>query len=383
METDVSNNDRLFYNDGGRSAAGFKGRTGDCVARAISIAGGKPYAEVYKRLADGQASIGAKRSARNGVLTEASWFKKYMNELGFEWVSGNSKRLSADELPPGRIICDVRRHYVAVIDRVMHDTGDSSKWGTRKVRGYWRQKGAIANDDTRQPNEHSKVVARVSALLAKTLDNGCTEAETIAAMEKAAQIMAAHDIAEGDLQQNHDEDVVTRYTGNIDPFKVRWNLCSAVAAFTHCRAWRQVYDKTIVFCGLESDTEFAEWLLGALADFVLREIESHLAERRRNGVPCSRTISASFMHGMTSRISDRLRELSAQWIPSTGKDVAVSPTARVEAFMKEEGIKVETASSNYFAASQDCYAAGKAAGNRASFAKPVSGAGATLRLGKN
>jgi hypothetical protein len=86
------------------------------------------------------------------------------------------------------------------------------------------------------------------------------------------------------------------------------------------------------------------------------------------------------MHGMTCRISDRLRELSAQWIPSTGKDVAVSPTARVEAFMKEEGIKVAV-SSNYFAASQDCYAAGEVAGNRASFARPVS-SGGPLRIGK-
>jgi glycerophosphoryl diester phosphodiesterase len=380
METDVTN-DSIFYNDGGRSAAGFKGNAGDCVARAISIAGGKPYAEVYKRLADGQASIGRRRSARNGVSTDAPWFKKYMSELGFEWVAAYSKHLSADELPPGHIICDVGRHYVAVIDRFMHDTGDSSRWGTRKVRGYWRQKGAIANDDTRQPSEHKKVVGRVKALLAKTLDNGCTEAETMAAMEKAAEIMAAHDIAEGDLQQKRDEHVVTRHTGNIDRFKVRWNLCSAVATFTHCRAWRQVYDKTIVLCGLESDTEFAEWLLGALADFVLREIESHLAERRRNGLPCSRTVSASFMYGMTRRISERLLELSAQWIPSTGKDVAVSPTARVEAFMKEEGIKVATVSSNYFAASHDCYAAGKAAGSRASFARPVS-SGGPLRIGK-
>jgi hypothetical protein len=140
MEPDMIN-DNIFYNDGGRSAAGFKGNAGDCVARAISIAGGKPYAEVYMRLADGQASIGRRRSARNGVSTDARWFKKYMNELGFEWVDACNKHLSADELPAGRIICDVGRHYVAVIDRFMHDTSDSSRWGTRKVCGYWRPEG--------------------------------------------------------------------------------------------------------------------------------------------------------------------------------------------------------------------------------------------------
>jgi hypothetical protein len=378
METEVIN-ENIFYNDGGRSAAGFKGRAGDCVARALAIATGRPYAELYSRLSDGEASLGRRRSARHGVSTDALWFKKYMHELGFEWVDC-SKHLSPDELPAGRIICNISRHYVTVIDRVIHDTGDSSRWGTRKLRGYWRQRVAIANDDTRQPSERTKVVGRVKALLAKTLENGCTEAETMAAMEKAAEIMAAHDIAEGDLQQQLDEHVVTRHTGNIDPYKVRWNLCSAVATFTHCREWRQRYDKTIVLCGLEGDTEFAEWLLGALGDFVLREIEGHLAERRRNGLPCSRTVSASFMYGMTGRISERLRELSAQWIPCTGNDVAVSPAARVEAFMKEAGIKVAM-SSNYFAPSQDCYAAGKAAGNRASFVRPIS-SGGSLRIGK-
>ena len=34
---------RWQYNDGGRSAAGFSGKTGDCVCRAIAIATGKPY----------------------------------------------------------------------------------------------------------------------------------------------------------------------------------------------------------------------------------------------------------------------------------------------------------------------------------------------------
>jgi hypothetical protein len=38
------------FNDGGRSAAGYKGSTGDCVVRAIAIATCKPYTEVYDAL---------------------------------------------------------------------------------------------------------------------------------------------------------------------------------------------------------------------------------------------------------------------------------------------------------------------------------------------
>ena len=41
---------RLIENDGGRAKAGYKGITGECVVRAISIAIEKPYQEVYDNL---------------------------------------------------------------------------------------------------------------------------------------------------------------------------------------------------------------------------------------------------------------------------------------------------------------------------------------------
>jgi hypothetical protein len=34
---------KFRYDDGGRKAAGFKGRAGDCVTRAIAIAAQLPY----------------------------------------------------------------------------------------------------------------------------------------------------------------------------------------------------------------------------------------------------------------------------------------------------------------------------------------------------
>ena len=34
-------------NDGGREQAGYKGLTGDCVARSIAIASGRDYQTVY------------------------------------------------------------------------------------------------------------------------------------------------------------------------------------------------------------------------------------------------------------------------------------------------------------------------------------------------
>lgn len=125
------------YNDGGRAAAGFKGSTGDCVTRAIAIATGLPYQQVYDDLAAGTASekhtkhsgrISGVRTARSGIHTSRQWFKDYMTQLGWKWTptmgigTGCKVHLDADELPKGRLIVSVSRHYTAVIDGVIQDT---------------------------------------------------------------------------------------------------------------------------------------------------------------------------------------------------------------------------------------------------------------------
>ena len=39
---------RYTYDDGGRAASGWKGKTGDCACRAITIATGMDYDDVYE-----------------------------------------------------------------------------------------------------------------------------------------------------------------------------------------------------------------------------------------------------------------------------------------------------------------------------------------------
>ena len=139
------------FDDGGRKAAGFRGLAGDCVTRAVAIATGRPYAEVYAALSQGQQEQRRgkrrvrSRSARDGISTRRLWFKRYMHSLGWTWVptmaigSGCRVHLKADELPAGRIIARVSHHYVAVIDGVVHDTHDPMRAGARCVYGYWRR----------------------------------------------------------------------------------------------------------------------------------------------------------------------------------------------------------------------------------------------------
>jgi hypothetical protein len=137
------------YNDGGRRAARFKGSARDCVARAIAIAMQKPYKEVY----DAMNNLGrleyvgkhqrGKSSARSGVYKK-TWHY-YLKVHGWKWTptmrigQGCRVHLRADELPTGRLIVQVSRHLVAVIDGVIYDTHDPSRGGTRCVYGYFQK----------------------------------------------------------------------------------------------------------------------------------------------------------------------------------------------------------------------------------------------------
>jgi len=151
------------YDDGGRKDAGRKGHTRDCVARAITIASGKPYAEVYEALAAGTGNQRATsrtgkrtRTASKGINTSRKWFKDYMHTLGFRWTptmgigTGCTVHLLEGELPSGRLVVAVSGHYTAVIDGVIRDTHNPSRsvmhyresdgkiWiSHRCVYGYW------------------------------------------------------------------------------------------------------------------------------------------------------------------------------------------------------------------------------------------------------
>lgn len=129
------------YDDGGRAAAGFKGLTGDCVVRAIAIATGQPYQDVYDAinyLASSERKGKRKRgvsSSRSGVYRRT--YQKYLEHHGWTWTplmfigSGCKVHLVSEELPTqGTYILSLSRHLTTLIDGVLHDTHDPRRGKT-------------------------------------------------------------------------------------------------------------------------------------------------------------------------------------------------------------------------------------------------------------
>ena len=139
----------FVFHDGGRVAAGYRGKAGDCVTRSIAIATGKAYQQVYDALNQFAETerIGKRKrkrsNSRTGVFRKT--YQSYLESLGWQWTStmsigsGCQVHLRASELPPGPFIVKVSRHLTTVIDGVLYDTYDCSRAGTRCVYGYFSQ----------------------------------------------------------------------------------------------------------------------------------------------------------------------------------------------------------------------------------------------------
>ena len=113
---------RWVKTDGGRKAAGHKGDAGDCTIRAISIALGLDYQEVWDEF---DSPI---QSPDNGVHGRES--SSFLEDRG--WTASPVGRCTvaeaADKWRTGIIDCSLLGdgHFVAIIDGKIYDTWNSS-----------------------------------------------------------------------------------------------------------------------------------------------------------------------------------------------------------------------------------------------------------------
>jgi hypothetical protein len=233
-------------------------------------------------------------------------------------------------------------------------------------------------------NDRNSLLDKVRALMSKTAENGCTEHEALAALDKARALMDAYEITDAELQLTKAETAILRSEppGSRDPHGLKRGMASAVARFCDCRVWRG--SNGLVFCGLQSDAQFATWLLDNLTSFVQAELVKHLIGNIGDGRE-RRLVTASFAMGCTARISARLNALveqSAKVAGTNSRALVVTKAGLIADTMAKHGIKLGKARSSRRQVDRGAFAAGAAAGDRASFGRPVSGNGATRRIGR-
>jgi hypothetical protein len=227
-------------------------------------------------------------------------------------------------------------------------------------------------------NNRESLLDKVRALLSKTTDAGCTEAEALAALTKAQAMIDAYEVTDEELALTKEEKAILRSVEVRDPLFIRRRIMFAIEKFTNTEAWyrsisRGHYNRTI--CGLPADIDFAEWLIESLTQFAQSELATFLMGFAGTGRD-RQSATRSFVMGCIHRIQDRLEELAkprpAQ--SSNGRALVVTKQAAIRDCMATNNIKLRTACGFAPAGDIDSYAAGQGAGNRATFGRPVDAA---------
>lgn len=217
-----------------------------------------------------------------------------------------------------------------------------------------------------------KLLAKVKALLAMTVERGCTEAEALSALTKARALMDEHDITDTDLTFGGETCAVNTQTKD-DRYDVRARLATAVGVFCGCKGFKNGIER-IAYVGLYSDTVFAHWLLDTLDSFINRECETWLTNNpKRQRV--RRLETRGFLWACADRVAQRLYELAPQ---RQTTDLMVQKNALIDAAMAQAGLRLHE---RFTLRKVDPAAvhAGRDAGDRATFDKPLQdGEGPTL-----
>ncbi|SPU55909.1 Protein of uncharacterised function (DUF2786) [Brevundimonas vesicularis] len=193
-------------------------------------------------------------------------------------------------------------------------------------------------------SERERIAARIRALRAKTVENGCTEAEAMAATEKLAQLLADYNMTmdEADLRASPFGDHVHDAAGTVG-LKL-WKPASAIAKLTNTRYWTggRAAPTRITFVGLTHEVEIAAYLL-AICERAMRT-ESAAIMRAVRHLPHIKQAARvmPFLDGMADRLAARILAL----IPPqpTGRGLVVLRNALITEELARRGVKIETGS---------------------------------------
>lgn len=236
-------------------------------------------------------------------------------------------------------------------------------------------------------NNRENLLKKIRALMSKTVENGCTEAEAMSALSMAQAMMDAYEISEADLNEIKQESAIKETMNDMrDPHHIRSYICVAISKFTHTKVWRHEFKSQKYkynFVGLRADVDFAIWLTETLTMFVQKELKNYIWSKGYTSLPPSekRVVINGFVFGCCGRITQRLLELVGEAKASANKNaLIIIQNALIEKKMQELGVELRKPRHRSSSINKDSYGAGKSAGDKASFGRPVNGKSAVLRI---
>ena len=234
--------------------------------------------------------------------------------------------------------------------------------------------------------ELERLIGRIQALRAKTVEQGCTEAEALAAAEKVGELLDRYGLSLGELElQQQACEGATVETGR----KRRGPLDDCVPSIAHfcdCKTWSETArDGSLryVFFGLPGDVAGARYLYDLVEMAFETEAAAFRAGPTYGGLPSNlrRTATTSFGVGMARGISAKLETLRTQREAATrsasGRDLVLAKAGVVDAEMGRLGLNFTMRKTGGRRVLPDAYKEGHAAGLAFEVTQGITGASAS------
>jgi hypothetical protein len=229
-----------------------------------------------------------------------------------------------------------------------------------------------------QNDELTRVKLRITALTARTIDRGCTEAEAMAAAAMVGRLLERYALTmeEVDIRQQPCIQITIPIGGKR---RRPIDICvPAIARFCDCKVWftRSELQAHYVFFGFDTETQLAGYVFHIIAHAMHSEVADFRARsvRRRSTLP--RQAATSFQNGLAARVAERLEAMHAE------REAAVAaqrPTGNALTIVRHQVVEDAFQAANVQLRTQRglstrpdaAFRAGKAAGERINLNRPV------------
>jgi Protein of unknown function (DUF2786) len=181
-----------------------------------------------------------------------------------------------------------------------------------------------------------KLKTRLQGLRAKTIANGCTEEEALAAAAKVAELLDRHDLSISDLEIREEQCVQEAIATQRKQRQPISACVPAIAVYCDCKVWQEK-DETgrirYVFFGLRPSIEMAHYVYDVIAA-AMQQAWLHY-QRNKRFIRYGQDEKGSFLFGMAVSIADKLSAMKSARDEanrvSSGRDLVVIRHAIVEA----------------------------------------------------
>lgn len=190
-------------------------------------------------------------------------------------------------------------------------------------------------------SERDSIAAKARALAAKTVENGCTEAEAIAAAEALARLLAKHNMTMDEAEMKATPFTRSQQKASDLVGERLWKVAAAVADLTNTKFWMSNVGVTPIefnFFGFEHEVVVAKYML-YICGRAMKSAHDRLEQATKFFTPARRRQHIlPFLDGMCDRLAERIRAMIPP--PVTGTGLVVLRKELIAKALKDIGVEL-------------------------------------------